>query len=185
MLSQLRIGRRQPCREVRRGGPGTGVETVHDLVEQDVARPPVFGRCCGVPVALDLVGGLVQQHRDVSPGKLSSSLLDNWIWPRLGEEAHVEQVAAGESAHRWKLRVQIGGEALDYRGAPPFGLLPGVWPMRQYNCTNSVLTTRWARHRASATVCSSSWSGWAYQSGTGTLSLLIAWPPLLVWVGRI
>jgi hypothetical protein len=74
LLRELGVRRRQGRAEVGRRRAQPRVRAGHDLVLQDVARPAVLGRGCGVPVPLGAVVEPGQDQHHVAPGKLSHSL---------------------------------------------------------------------------------------------------------------
>jgi len=90
---------------------------------QDSPRPPIRGVPGGVPLPNRLVVEPVQQHHNVAPGQLCSSLL-HFLRPRLGEGPHVVQVPASQAAGVGETCPQVGGEPLDHPGAPPLLGLP-------------------------------------------------------------
>jgi hypothetical protein len=80
---------------------------------------------CGVPVPVGLVGDLVEQDGDVTPGESANRLLANCLLgPGRRHLPHVLDVAPRQAPHVWEGRPQIGGEPVDDAGAPALCVLP-------------------------------------------------------------
>src|SRR5215472_14398248 len=58
------------------------------------------------------------------PGNLCTKLLHNFaVRPRLGERAHVFEIAGGVTRQFWKLSLKVAGEPINDLGAPAFAFL--------------------------------------------------------------
>jgi hypothetical protein len=100
-----------------------------DMMDQDIAAPPMLDRCLEVPFPSRLICEAVEQNHMVPPGQLCSKLLHNWLLgPGPGERPHIFETARAEALDPGKLRLQILGQPIDDLSAPPFRLLlvPGL-----------------------------------------------------------
>jgi hypothetical protein len=69
-----------------------------NVMDQDIAAPPMLDRCLEVPFRCGLVFEAVEQDHVVPPGQLCSKLLHNWLLdPGLGERPHVFETSWAEA----------------------------------------------------------------------------------------
>ena len=67
----------------------------------------------------------VQNSQIVASGQFCNELLQNlWLRPRLGQRAHVTEVARAEAFHSGKLCLQVMREVIDNLATPPLALEP-------------------------------------------------------------
>src|SRR5262249_4403181 len=68
----------------------------------------------------------VEQDAILAPGNLCNKLLHNFaIRPRLGERAHVFEIAGRVTRKFWKLPLEVAGKTVDDLRAPAFAFLTG------------------------------------------------------------
>ena len=110
--------------EIRRCCTDSASQTAVDLIVQNVAGPAVFGRCCGVPVAVGQFVEFVEQHSDVAPWQLANRLLANCIAvPDARHLPHVLEIGSREPTHVGESCSEIDRELVDHLRTPAFGFL--------------------------------------------------------------
>ena len=95
LLGEVGLRRRQGTVEVVLHLTLTRIKIGVDLVDEDIAAPPVLDGLPHVPLPFRRVLCLVQQSAIVEPGDLSSKLLDDcFIGVRRRESPHIQEIRA-------------------------------------------------------------------------------------------
>ena len=95
-----------------------------ELMNEDAARPAVLHGFADIECPRGSILQTIEQDAILAPWNLCSKLLHNFtVRPRLGESAHVFEVASGVTRELRKLLLKVVGKTVDDLRAPTFAFL--------------------------------------------------------------